>query len=107
MRNFTSDEIDEANAEADELNYEQYNITEATSYFGIIRETGGIATNAYMDGRNTEYGSNKYYNSNVGVETYLLELGYMTCDEDYTNIVNKKAEYVDAIAKSLESYFGI
>lgn len=104
VRNFTSDEIDEANDEADELNYEQYNITEATSYFGIIRETGGIATNAYMDGRNTEYGANKYYNSNVGVETYLLELGYMTCDDDYTNIVNKKSEYVEAIAKSLENY---
>lgn len=107
VRNFTSDEIDESASEANELNYEEYNITEATSYFGIIRENGGIATNAYMDGRNTEYGANKYYDSNVGVETYLLELGYMTCEDDYTNIVNKKSEYVNSIAKSLETYLGI
>ena len=40
----------------------------------MLRETGGIVTGAYVDGRNKEFGKNKYYNSNIGVEAYLLEL---------------------------------
>ena len=40
----------------------------------MLRETGGIATSAYVDGRNPSYGANMFYNSNIGVEAYLLEL---------------------------------
>lgn len=40
----------------------------------MLRETGGIATKAYVDGRNPNYGKNMFYNSNIGVEAYLLEL---------------------------------
>lgn len=103
-RNFTYDEITTASSDAKLLEYESYNITDDTSYFGVIRETGGIATNAYMDGRNTDYGINKYYNSNIGVESYLIEFGYLTCSTDLNNILYKKSEYINAIAASITSY---
>ena len=51
----------------------------------MIREIGGIITGAYIDDRNKEtVGYNPYYKSNVGVEGYLLELGYLTNSNDLT-----------------------
>ena len=40
----------------------------------MLRETGGIATKAYVDGRNPNYGANMFYNVNIGGEAYVLEL---------------------------------
>lgn len=74
VRTFRDFEIEEGIEEAIEAGHEPYDITNDTPYLYMIRETGGIATKAYVDGRNTEYGKNKYYNSNIGVEAYLLEL---------------------------------
>lgn len=74
MRTFRDWEIEEAIKEAKEANHEPYEIDNDTPYLYMIRETGGIATKAYVDGRNKAYGKNKYYNSNIGVEAYLLEL---------------------------------
>lgn len=107
VRNYIEQEITEANEYADELDYDEYDITTATPYMFMIRETGGIATNAYIDGRNTNYGINKYYNSNMGSEGYLLELGFMTCSDDLNNIVNNKNSYVEAITRSIQEYLKI
>jgi N-acetylmuramoyl-L-alanine amidase len=107
VRNYIEEEIIDAKECASESGYKAYNITTATPYMFMIRETGGIATNAYIDGRNKEYGANKYYNSNIGVEGYLLELGFLTCAADLSNILNNKKLYVSAIAKSIQEYLHI
>ena len=58
-------------------------------------------TGAYMDGRNKDYPANNYYNFNMGIEGYLLELGYITCKNDLNNLINNKDGYVKGIAKAL------
>ena len=68
----------------------------------MIRELGGICTNAFVDGRNTDYGANKYINSNIGLEAYLLELGYINFDKDLDNILENQDLYVQAIVKSVQ-----
>ena len=73
----------------------------------MIRETGGIATNAYVDGRNKEYGKNYYYDSNRGTETYLIELGFMNSNADITNIINNKELYVEGIKKSFQNFLNL
>ena len=68
----------------------------------MIRESGGIITGAYVDDSNPEkIGVNKYYNSNVGVEAYILELGYLTNNEDFSVITTKKDAYAQAIADTI------
>ena len=69
----------------------------------MIRETGAKITNAYVDGRNKEYGKNIYYNSSVGNESYLLELGYINSDIDLNNLLNNKEGYLNAIVQSILS----
>lgn len=107
VRNYTEKELKEANNYALQKGYSKYNITTDTPYLFMIRETGGIATNAYMDGRNKNYGVNSYYNSNIGVEGYLLELGFMNCKNDLNNILNNKNSYIDAISTSIKQYLDI
>ena len=84
--------------------YEPYNITLTTPYLYIIRETGGISTNAFVDGRNTKYGTNKYYNSNTGIESYVVDLGYMSIEKDLSIIVNNMSGYLDGILNSVKTY---
>ena len=67
----------------------------------MIRETGAKITNAYVDGRNKEYKVNLYYNSNMGNESYLLELGYINSDIDLNNLLNNKEGYLNGIVKSI------
>lgn len=107
VRNYTESELKEANNYALQKGYKKYNITTDTPYLFMIRETGGIATNAYIDGRNKNYGINNYYNSNIGVEGYLLELGFMNCKKDLNNILNNKKAYVEAISISIKQYLNI
>lgn len=105
VRNFTNADILAFNAKAKKDNYEPYNITTSTPYLYMIRETGGIATNAFVDGRNPNYGTNKYYNSNVGIESYLIELGYMVNDTDLQNIINRKDLYMQGITNAINSFY--
>lgn len=72
----------------------------------MIRETGGIATKAYVDGRNTSFGKNKYYNSNIGVEAYLLELGYINNDDELVKLLNEQDYYVKAIVETIKEQLG-
>ena len=67
----------------------------------MIRETGAKITNAYVDGRNKEYGVNLYYNSNMGNESYLIELGYINSDKDLNNLLTNEEGYLKGIEQSI------
>ena len=70
----------------------------SSNYFYMIRETGGFMTGAYVDDSNPEeVGVNPYYDSNVGNESYLLELGYLSNSSDLNIISNS----IDDIAKAI------
>lgn len=105
VRYLTDDDIKLSEVDANKNGYEPYDIKANTPYYFMIRETGGIATHAYIDGRNKNYGKNEYCNSNIGVETYLIELGYIVCDKDLNNILNNKESYIDGITNAIKNYF--
>lgn len=99
VRNFTKSVIKEFENTANRKGYEPYAITTSTPYLYTIREVGGIATGAYVDGRNTAYSANKYYNSNQGIECYQIELGYIKNDLEI--IKNEKENYIRAIKEAI------
>ena len=101
VRNFNNADMLAFNSRAKKNGYEPYNITTSTPYLYIIRETGGISTGAFVDGRNTSYGKNNSFNSNVGIESYQIELGYMKIEEDLNNIINNYGKYMDAIVQAV------
>ncbi len=101
IRNFTDEDIEESKDDAIKLGFVPYNITTETPYYFIIRETGGIVTNAYVDGRNSLYEKNEFFDSNVVNETYLLELGYINNKTDLNNFINNIDGYVQGIYQSI------
>ncbi len=103
VRNFTKQVIKEYENTANKKGYEPYNITLDTPYLYTIREVGGIATRAYVDGRNTSYSANRYYKSNQGIECYQLELGYIKNDLEI--IKNEEDEIVRAIAETINNNY--
>ena len=82
-------------------------IYDSIPYLFIIREIGGTSTGAYVNGSNPSYGENIYRNSNVGVEGYLIELGYMNVNNDLRNVLNNGDSYMQAITDSINSYYKI
>lgn len=108
VRNFTISEINSFKKDASRDGYNFYeSIDTSTQYYYVIRETGGIVTNAYVDGRNKNYDANVYYNSNIGLDGYLIELGYMTNSNDLNILLNKKSEYARAIKNAIKEYLNI
>lgn len=103
-RIFTNETIKSGTASAQKEGWEYYNIDNNTTYYYIIRETGGIITKAYVDGRNKDYDANPYYQSNHGTESYLLELGYISSSKNIKSIINEKDNYIKAITKSVNEY---
>ena len=99
IKNFSNTEIQTYANTAQKNGYENYNITTETPLLYTIREVGGIATNAFVDGRNKNYNANKYYKSNQGIECYQLELGYIK--NDLSKIQNEKTEYIQAISDAI------
>ena len=99
--NFTESEIQKSLDEYAKKNYEPYNITTNSSYLYMIRETGGIMTGAYVDNRNEEQTGNDYYNSNIGSESYLLELSYLSNPSDLNIIKQEEDKYVLAISNAI------
>lgn len=96
--NFTESEVKSAIDGYDEKNYKHYNVTTKSNYLYMIRETGGFMTGAYVDSSNPDkVGVNPYYDSNIGNESYLLELGYISNSTD----VNTLKEEQDALAKAI------
>ncbi len=99
VRNFTQNVINEYTNTANKKGYEPYPITLETPYLYTIREVGGIATNAYVDGRNKTYSANRYYHSNQGIECYQIEMGYIKNDLEI--IKNEMEPYVTAISEAV------
>jgi N-acetylmuramoyl-L-alanine amidase len=96
VRNFRQADITSFSASLKAKGIEPYTITTSTPYLYTIREVGGIATNAYVDGRNTSYSANKYYNSNQGIECYQVSLGNIKNEID--TLLNEETAIVNAIA---------
>lgn len=107
VRTYTEAEVKEAIDYAKEIGYEPYTtITTETPYYFAVRETGGIMTKAYVDGRNKEAGNNPYHNSNIAAESYLLELGFINCPNDAKNIKTNTNSYVEAITNVVVNNYG-
>ena len=103
IKNFTKNVIVQYADTANKKGYEPYNITTETPYLYTIREVGGIATGAYVDGRNTAYNANQYYDSNQGIECYQVELGYIK--NDLEKITNEKDGYIKAIKDAICNHY--
>lgn len=105
VRNFTEFDILSYKSSAILHKFEPYSITKSTPYQYMIREVGGIATEAFVDGRNTSYGKNKYFDSNVGIESYIIEVGYMKSENDLNNIIKNEDLYVQAIINTIKENY--
>jgi N-acetylmuramoyl-L-alanine amidase len=103
VKNYTNSMIKEMEQTASKKNFAMYDITTDTPYLYTIREVGGIATGAYVDGRNTAYAKNEYYNSNKGIECYQIEMGYI--DTDLQKIVEEEEDYAYAIADAISEFW--
>ena len=99
VKNFNKQVIEQYAKIAADRGYELYPLDNQTPYLYTIREVGGIATNAYVDGRNTSFGANKYYKSNIGIEWYQIELGYIKTDLE--KLLSEKEQYTKAIADAI------
>ncbi len=102
VRTFTKYDIEHSKKEALKENRIPYNITTKTTYYYIIRETGGYITGAYADGREKNK-INYYYDTNVGREAYLVELGYINSSKDRNNLLNNQDSYVSALKTAILS----
>lgn len=100
--NFTESEISSSAASAIDKGRTPYDITTNSNYLYIIRETGGIMTGAYVDDRNEEQTGNDYYKSNIGTESYLLELCYLTNLSDLEILKTKQENYIEAISNTIK-----
>lgn len=104
-RNFTQDDIDRSLKNYEDQDLVAYDISTKSNYYYMIRETGGIITGAYVDDRNSEILGNPYTKNNVGTETYLMELGYLSNQNDLNNMINNMDKYVEGIAISIKSLY--
>ena len=105
--NFTQSEINSSLTEYDEKGYVPYSVSTKSNYYYMIRETGGYMTGAYIDESNPDkVGINPYYNSNVGNESYLLELGYLSNSSDLEILLNERKKIVNAIGESIVNELG-
>ena len=84
--------------------YQRFSDDGVTPYYYAIREVGGIATGAYVDGSNETYGKNPYFNSNDTAESYLIELGYIDNVKELKNILNNPKGYARGIALAIDEY---
>lgn len=106
VKTYTQEEVEEAIEYAHDLGYEPYeSLSTQTPYFFMIRETGGIMTHAYIDGRNKSIGDNPYFNSNISSEAYLLELGFINSENDFNNLINNRESYINAIVGSIVQHY--
>ena len=105
-RTFTEADVKSSLSEYAAKKMEPYDVSTKSNYYYMIRETGGIMTGAYVDTRNEpKIKGNPYYNSNVGSEAYLCELGYLTNATDLENIKTNLDKYVSAIANTFLSIY--
>ena len=99
---FSQNEISNSLEGYKKKDYKPYNITKTSNYLYIIRETGGYMTGAYVDNSNPEkVGTNPYYNSNIGNESYLLELGYLSNKNDQSILDKEEDKIAEVIANTI------
>ena len=103
--NFSKDDIERTMEAHKAKGYKLYDITTKSNYYYMIRETGGIVTGAYVSDLNEKVGYNPYYNSNIGAEAYILELGYITNKDDFEIIKNKHKEYAKGVVDAINENF--
>ena len=106
-RTFSAADIIAVGEDAQRLGYDPYPVSESTNYYYILRETGGRVTGAFMDGRSPAFGVNRYYDSGVGVETYLCELGYLSAEDDLQRLLTAPESYADGMAAAIAARFGL
>ena len=108
LRTLTKKDVEQIAEDAKKDGYIPYEkATTDSTYYYIIRETGGIITGAYVDSRNPKKEGNPYVDSNHGCESYLLELGFINSQSNLDIILKEKEKYVDAIVKSVKEYIEI
>lgn len=101
--NFTENEVASSLESYKKKEYNPYNVSTNSNYLYMIRETGGFMTGAYVDDSNPEeVGVNPYYNSNVGNESYLLELAYLSNSDNLNILIEKEDMFVEAIVDSIK-----
>lgn len=104
--NFTEYEVENSLKGYEDKGYVPYNVSTKSNYYYMIRETGGYMTGAYINDSNSEkVGVNPYYDSNVGNEAYLLELGYLSNSADLSIIKNSTDEIAKAISDAIIDKF--
>lgn len=103
VRTMSNTDIENLKNEAIKNNFTPYNVTTSTPYLYMLRETGGIITNAFVDGRKDNI-KNEYYNSNIAPESYLLELGYINNKNDLNIILKEKDKYTSIIANTIDEH---
>ena len=104
MRVYSASDREGLKRDGQKGHFEPYVIDENTTYYYFIRETGGIMTKAFSDGRNPQYKANPYRNLNQGVEAYLCEIAYISQKDDLNLVLNKKDDFIRALKKSVLSY---
>ena len=104
MRVYSAKDIENTKKDAKKYNFEPYNLDSDVTYYYFIRETGGIMTKAFSDGRNPKKKANPYRNMNQGVEAYLCELAYISQSDDLKMIINDKDNFVKGLTKAITKY---
>lgn len=105
-RNFSESDVSSSLDGYEDKGYNPYNVTTNSNYYYMIRETGGYMTGAYIDDSNPDkVGVNPYYDSNIGNETYLLELGYLSNSSDLDIINNSLDDIAKAISDAIIEKF--
>ena len=105
-RNFSDNDIVSSLKGYEDKGYLPYNVTTNSNYYYMIRETGGYMTGAYIDNSNPDkVGVNPYYNSNIGNESYLLELGYLSNSSDLKIIDGSIDDIARAISDAIIAKF--
>lgn len=97
-RKFSSSDVNGANEDG-----VYPNVSTETNYYFMIRETGGYMTGAYVDGREGE-GENKFRNTNVGVESYILELCYINSLSNIEDLDKNKEKYMKTLSLKIDKY---
>ena len=98
---FGNAEMTEMKGIAAQYGFKPYDVKFGDDYLYMIRELGGMITNAYTDGRHPLYGVNKYIDSNQGIECCLCELAYMSSKSDFKHFLKHKKDYVRGVVKGI------
>lgn len=104
VKTFTNGDIREAQSKARKKGYTFYDVSTATDYYFMVREYGCIATGAYVDGRNPDYGTNEYRNYHQGVESCLCELGFLSKEHDRQVLLNDQRGIARALTRAVDDY---